>query len=103
MKCRMEGKESLWCLLRACLERRNFTGITQEFHRNQFNFTEKTQEWEKIPHSKQALSRAAANAKTGFKACSLGQQGRIHYAFTDVSFLSEIERSHGRTHDSCSR
>ena len=32
---------------RACLERRNFTGITQEFHGNQFNFTGKTQERKK--------------------------------------------------------
>jgi len=39
------------------LERRNFTGITQEFHRNQFNFTGKTQEWKKTPHSKQALKQ----------------------------------------------
>jgi hypothetical protein len=28
----------------ACLEHRNFVGITQKFHKNQFNFTEKTRE-----------------------------------------------------------
>jgi len=36
-------------ILNACLERRNFTEILYEFHRKQFNFTEKTQEWRKNP------------------------------------------------------
>ena len=34
-------------------------GISHESHRNQFNFTGKTQEWGKIPHSKQALNDLA--------------------------------------------
>jgi hypothetical protein len=35
--------------LKVCLERRNFIGIVQKFHRNQFIFIGKTQEQEKIP------------------------------------------------------
>jgi hypothetical protein len=46
--------------LKVCLERRNFTGIAQKFHKNQFIFTGKTQEQEKkFPCSKQSLSVGA--------------------------------------------
>lgn len=42
--------------LRVCLKHRNFTGITQKFHRNQFNFTEKRRKRKKkILCSKQGL------------------------------------------------
>ena len=42
-------------MVRAWLERRNFTGIVQEFYRNQFNLTGKTQALDFFPQSNQAL------------------------------------------------
>jgi hypothetical protein len=39
-------KQNKTKVLSVCFERKNFTRIVQKFYRNQFNFTEKTQEEE---------------------------------------------------------
>jgi hypothetical protein len=45
----IQKKVGLAQLIRAPLEHRNFTGMVQEFHREQFKNAGKTQDWEKIP------------------------------------------------------
>ena len=71
----LAGKTQALLILRVRLERRNFTGIMQEFYRNQFNFTEKTQKREIFSASdKQTLKFAAASSDNAneppFNFCS---------------------------------
>lgn len=76
--------------LRVCLKHRNFTGITQKFHRNQFNFTEKRRKRKKkILCSKQGLHLLQA---TGLAQLFIHLKYTIYVEFPIARFCFSLKK-----------